>query len=233
MSIDNLLEYQRIDMERIKLESDFSSSDISKEYNICRQNVSTASKVIGKLNTDADDMIRLMDSLIAQYEKAVVDLSEAEGYLEHISDVKEADFYSRNADKLTQSITQLSKDIGALSQKIAEARSQYVKAMNVGTEFRKKGREAEEGYTKALIGVKDQISVLRGKMDEQEKHIDEKYLAVYKRLRQNSKNAIVVPLHGTNCGGCFMDLPGNLLGKLLEHGDAIDCPNCSRIIYKD
>lgn len=231
MDINFLLEYQNLDLQRIKVESEFVSGSVCKTYNACVNNLNNAMKSIERLNNDAEEMMHAMNSLIEQYNVLAQDLTESENSMTEIKDTKEVDFFVRKAEQLSGKISQLSREIGAMSQKIAEVRTQYEKAVNQSNDAKKKGKEIEGTYKHDLMEARKKSDELKTQMKELESKIDQKFIDFYKRMRQSSKGAVIVALSGTNCGGCFMDIPGGLLQKLEDSG-IIDCPHCGRLIYK-
>ena len=98
-------------------------------------------------------------------------------------------------------------------------------------EARKQGKEIEGTYRRDLSEAKKRIAEIKAKMKDLESQIEERFVSFYKRMRQSQKGALVVPLQGTNCGGCFNDIPYGLLQKMDDNG-IIDCPHCGRLIYK-
>lgn len=231
MNIEKLLDYQAIDAELIKLEHDFRALPIYKEYNHSVNSFKDAQAAVKRLNSEADDMHKQMQSLIEQYKKQNDLIADAESEIAEIKDIKQADFYARNMEKTLQELQQLSKGISELSSRIEEHRKTYDKAIRQGKEAKQKGTEAKPLYDGALNDIKPQIDGLKKKMSALEKVIEEKAINHYKQLRGAKKLPAVVPLHGeASCGGCFMELAGNSTAILKSEG-YIECPNCSRMIY--
>ena len=231
MKIEVLLEYQKLDLERIKIESDFASGKVCQIYNKCVKDLQNATKNIERINNEAEEMTNTMNSLIEQYTILAQDLSESENSMDEINDTTAAEFFIRKAEQLSAKINQLSKEIGAMSQRIAEVRTQYEKALATRNEARKQGKEIEGTYMRDLSEAKKRIAEIKAKMKDLESQIEERFVSFYKRMRQSQKGALVVPLQGTNCGGCFNDIPYGLLQKMDDNG-IIDCPHCGRLIYK-
>ena len=77
-----------------------------------------------------------------------------------------------------------------------------------------------------------QATELQKKIAEAEQGCSEEFLTVYKRLRKLKKIPVIVPLVGTNCGGCFMEVAGDIL-VTLGAKPFVECPSCGRILYKD
>ena len=57
-------------------------------------------------------------------------------------------------------------------------------------------------------------------------------MTVYTRLRKLKKVPVIVPLNGYSCGGCFMEVAGDVL-VALGSKPFVECPSCGRILYKN
>lgn len=231
MKLDKLLEYQAVDTELMKAETDFRSLPVCKEYFHTANILNNAKSAIKKLTGDADELSKQIETFIDQYSKLASMLEETEKEVEGINDIKESDFYVRSIEKLISEMQSLSKQISILSSKVDEHRLNYDKAIKQGKDATTKGRELTPEYQKAREEIKPIIEKLNKELVSLESKIDKIPLAHYKQLRAAKKTPAIVPLHGeTSCGGCFMELAGNAKIKLKADG-YIECPNCSRIIY--
>ncbi len=231
MNIEKLLEYQAVDAELIKVETDFRALPVCREYNTTANSFKDAQAAVMKLTNESEDLTAQIETLADQYKKLNSQLAEAERESENIADLKQADFYSRNVEKLLSEMQNLSKLMSTLSSKIEDHRKNYEKALKQGKESKQKGMEITPLFQKAREEVKPVMEELNKKLSELEKDIDEKAVTHYKNLRAAKKTPAIVPLHGeASCGGCFMEMAGNAIAKLRSDG-YIECPNCSRIIY--
>ncbi len=231
MNIDKILEYQSVDAELIKVEIDFRGLQICREYNAAVNNFKDAQAGVIKLTNEAEDMVKQIETLAEQYKKFNSQLLDAERESEDIADLKQADFYSRNLEKLMGDMQNLSKQMSVLSTKVDEHRKGYEKALKQGKEAKQKGIELSPLFQKAREDIKPIIEELNKKLAALGRGVEAKTLTHYKQLRAAKKIPAVVPLHGeASCGGCFMEMAGNAIVKLKADG-FIECPNCSRIIY--
>ena len=66
------------------------------------------------------------------------------------------------------------------------------------------------------------------------KHIDERLLYSYDRIRKSYRNGLaVVPVERDACGGCFNAIPPQSQSEIRQHKKIIVCENCGRILVDD
>ncbi len=231
MNIEKLLEYQSIDAELIKTEGEFRALPVCKEYFAAANSYKEAQNSVLKLNGEAEEMVKQIEGLSEQYKKLSAQLDDAEKSIDRIAEIKEADYYTRNVEKILADMQSLGKLISALSSKIEDHRKNYEKALKQGKEAKLKGMDITPQYQAAREEIKPVIEGFNSKLAAIEQTIAAKDLEHYKQLRSAKKFPAIVPLHGeASCGGCFMEMAGNAVAKLKADG-YIECPNCSRILY--
>ena len=62
-------------------------------------------------------------------------------------------------------------------------------------------------------------------------NIDRSLLARYEHLLDNRGGLALVPLQGFSCGGCFMNLPAEVMNKVKQYHEVIECEFCARMLY--
>ena len=58
-------------------------------------------------------------------------------------------------------------------------------------------------------------------------------LNVYERIRQNREGPGMVSIIGKACGGCYSQLPPQMVIEIKKSVDIINCPNCSIMLFWD
>ena len=67
--------------------------------------------------------------------------------------------------------------------------------------------------------------------DDAKKHIEERLLVAYSRLRLNAKNGLaVVPIMRGSCGGCFNKIPPQRQLDIVTKKKILVCEHCGRIL---
>jgi predicted nucleic acid-binding Zn-ribbon protein len=104
----------------------------------------------------------------------------------------------------------------------------------------KKGLQDEEAlvHDKKLQLAKELEEVKR-KLSEREQlkqelipAVDEDLYHLYERVRKAKKNGPgAVPVVNGSCGGCFMQIPAQVVNEVMAGDRIITCQSCSRILY--
>jgi predicted nucleic acid-binding Zn-ribbon protein len=75
---------------------------------------------------------------------------------------------------------------------------------------------------------------LQKKSDAASKHIEERLLSAYHRVRTNARNGLaVVAVQRGSCGGCFNAIPPQRQLDISSHKKIIVCEHCGRILVDD
>ena len=232
MELSAMLNYQKLDMQLMKLENELMQSDIAREYAANKKALTLAQDQVVKQNRDAGEMIKQMEGLIAEYDALEKELKEAESAVPDVTDVTGADFFIRNVQKLITQLKNLAGEIGKMSARIVELNQGHAATMAAGKEAKKRLNACKGDYEAEKEKYRPAAAELTQKIAEAEKACSEQFLTVYKRLRKQKKIPVVVPLTGgRNCGGCYMELAGDTI-VTLNSQPFIECPSCGRILYK-
>ncbi len=232
MELSVMLEYQNLDNALMRLENELRQSQAAKEYTANKNVLNNAQEQVLKQNRDAGEMTSQMEALIAEYETIEKELKEAESAVPDVDSSMGADFFIRNVQKLIARLKVLASEISKMSSKIVELNQNYTATMTAGKEAKKKLTQCRDAYEAEKSKFMPQATELQQKLQELEKGCSEEFLTVYKRLKKIKKLPVIVPLNGYNCGGCFMEVAGDLIVKLSSQ-PFVECPSCGRILYKD
>ena len=61
--------------------------------------------------------------------------------------------------------------------------------------------------------------------------IDKKTLSRYERILHNKEGVALVPIKGENCGGCFVNIPPQVINEIRLKDNIIYCDRCARMLY--
>lgn len=232
MELSAMLEYQKLDRSLMKLENELMQSESAREYATSKHALTVAQDQVLKQSREAGEMIKQMESLIAEYEALEKELNEAESAVPDVSDITGADFFLRNVQKLVARLKTLASDISKLSSKIVELNQGHAATMAAGKEAKRRMNLCKPVYEAEREKYRPAATELQQQIAEAEKACSEEFLTVYKRLRKLKKIPALVPLSGRSCGGCHMELSGDAV-VTLNGKSFIECPSCGRILYKE
>lgn len=230
MNIDALLAYAAIDEEKGRLLKEFGELDTVKNYRRYYKLHKDSLNLIAKLNEDSAAVVAQMKSLTDKYADAMKQLDEAKANIAAIEDEKETDFYSKNVEKLSAMLAALATDITAVSKRIADIRTQYDKAMAVGTDAYRRAKTLDAEYKKVYADYEPRLKEIEARLKGASAGIEAE-VDRYNSLKKSKINNPVVPIYENTCKGCFVEVAANNLSKLAQDGYVI-CQNCGRIIYK-
>ena len=189
---------------------------------------------IQKIKGELDE---LEDSIVTRKNMIKEALAATKKYETQLSDVKnnrEYDAISKEIEIQGLEIQVSEKKIKEFSFEIQNKTEIYEKALAVITE-RKKDLELKKAELDTITAEteKDEISIL-AKAEEAEKHIEERLLIAYHRLRRNAKNGLaVVTIKRDSCSGCFNQIPPQRQLDIRQRKRIIVCEHCGRIIVDE
>ncbi len=83
----------------------------------------------------------------------------------------------------------------------------------------------------SIKGIQDRLSVLEAKRSQITPDILKTNLSRYERILENKDGLAMVPVKSDACGGCFMNVPAQVVNEIKMHDKLIFCEICSRILY--
>ena len=189
---------------------------------------------IQKIKAELDD---LEDSIVTRKNMIKEALAAAKKYEVQLSDVKN----NREYDAISKEIEIQGLEIQVSEKKIKEHTFEiqtktgvYEKALANITE-RKKDLEIKKAELDTITAEteKEETSIIF-KADQAEKHIDERLLIAYNRLRNNAKNGLaVVTIQRDSCSGCFNQIPPQRQLDIRQRKRIIVCEHCGRILVDE
>lgn len=229
-SLQDLLEYQKLDGELRKIEMELNATEEKKKLSQAKVVMRNAEMRIAAQDKRAVEIRHLRDSLIARVEetsKAISEYSEVEELVEGGGDVS---FYKKSAQQLLDKIRALKQELNKLLAEVEQLSAEYKKLMEQGKQMNKQKKEYAEKYKQVQAKYADRIEELNKKMEEAAKKIPPEILDRYKLKRTEKVFPVLVPLAGDMCV-CGMDLPLAQRNRIAG-GNIIECENCHRFIYK-
>lgn len=231
--MEKYLQYQEVDKKLIAIENDVKNSDCFKEYAKASNTIKLATDRLTKVETEAGDLVNSLAKLTATLSSVSEELEALVSATQDVDDIKEIDYYASSIEKLSEKADSLEREINRIKRDIDEKVKAYNDLMAKGKEATKAKKDFGD-KVKALKAEKQgEVNAIRAELDAIKKDLDPAVMAKYEALRASKKPPYFVPLSGTNCTGCGMELAYDTLSKLKSSGDHIECPHCQKILYKE
>lgn len=231
MDIKKLLEYQSIDVERRNEIKRFQGLDIVKNYNKQRLIIQQATAAVSKLNKDAEETVKQMNSVTERYLEVVELIKDAEKNLVDIEDENEADFYIKNISNYVASLERLAEEAKKVSEKIVKQRADYNKFMDAGKNATQEGKKMQDEYKAELDKSKAVRAGFEAKLTALAKNINPEDLSRYNQIAKDDKYPPIHILKNNYCF-CRIEMPGSITQKVKSEGWCI-CPDCGRILVSE
>ena len=180
MELSAMLEYQKVDLALLKLETELTQSASAREYATSKHALVVAQDQVVRQSRDAGEMIKQMESLIAEYDALEKELAEAESAVPDVEDVTGADFFLRNVQKLIARLKALAGEIGKMSARIVELNQSHASTMAAGKEAKKKMATCKPLYEAEKEKYRPAATELQQQIAEAEKQCSEDFLTAYK-----------------------------------------------------
>jgi len=148
---------------------------------------------------------------------------------------------NREYDSLGKEIEFQNLEIQLAEKRIKEGKFAIETKSSVAEESKKLYKERKKDLDLKKKELDDIIAEtekeekdLQKKSDAAAKHIEERLLKAYQRIRGNARNGLaVVPVERGSCGGCFNAIPPQRQLDIASHKKIIVCEHCGRILVDE
>lgn len=181
-----------------------------------------------------DEEIQSINDTIAARKQAIKD---SENLIRKYEDQQSNVRNNREYDAITKEIELQRLEIQISEKKIKEGYYQIEQKNNeiAGTkqklEERGKDLASKNGELQVIVSEsEEEEKALVEEREEAIKHIEDRLLMAYNRIRQNVRNGLaVVAVKRDACGGCFNTVPPQRQSDIASHKKIIVCEHCGRI----
>ena len=230
MDFTNILQYQKLDSELVKLERALRDNPHRKVANEMQKKAVDAQNRSVELENKAKELLARIKTIREQFEMQNKMLSQVKSKDIDKLEAKEVENLIVLKEKLAQNSNFLDKNLTKLAENVKMVIDEYQKASKVYSEARNKFNESKAAYEQELAIVDPKRKELEGKLAKEAAGIAKDTMEKYKKLRQDNIFPVFVPLRNNSCGGCNMELPTAVISRIKESG-ALQCEHCHRIIY--
>lgn len=234
MNIEGMLKYQSLDREINKLNDEFKTHEITRQYNkymkLYKQTIEDGKRMSGA----AGEHFVNIERLTKQYEKLLADIDEYYRGVDEITDLKQADYYEKQLLKLDAALESIEKELDNVRKELtkldADAKAFFANANSYYQAVKKLTPEME----KVKLGIQSRAKEVMLAQKEIEKAIEPELVEKYKKAKEIAKFPPLVPFDEatSSCMGCGLELSKDIAAKLRQDGGLEFCPNCNRLVYK-
>ncbi len=234
MNLSKILELQALNIQSRKINNQLNKSEAAVKY-MTAKNVRTSKKAA------VQDAVNELMNYNQQIEKLTSQISTLlSGEIEEIAqfdyDVVDEDELKDEEESIKTSIS-LVKDMDSRLNQLKNASLEagrkldrlYAELMAASVE-----RDKYKPQYEALAGeVQKQLDEINAKINKQKGEMSADDCALYETAKAAVGAAnVFVPLRGSNCSGCGMDIGPEAMSKIISDGHA-QCPNCHRHVYNE
>ncbi len=228
--IDKILEYQKLDGNKVKIEKALSENENKKQATLMVKFVKEAQSKALKMDEEAAKLKKEFEKLSQVEQKG---LQMVEKYVNQKTEGADLEGLEETLSRMQKVLKQLS-DLEDLLRKNKAQTEEIIKAFdtlkNKLRAAKIKHKENKDLYEAELAKKGPEIKATTKSLEEMEKTLDKELLAKYKAARKVGIYPVFVPLEGNSCGGCRISMASAKVDEIKRNGH-IECYNCKRMIY--
>jgi uncharacterized protein len=201
-------------------------------------------EMIGNINSE----ITALEAEIADHDQKLIEAKKRQKQVELDieTDKEELAKYQKQMKviKTNKEYDALVTEIDNRKQRISDNEDEILKLMGVIEESTEKlgqlnGQLAETRTTTKshMENLKNEMNTLESKIVDKTKQreslvksIDRRALSMYERIRKGKGGMAVVPIRRRSCGGCYKQIPPQLIQEIRRGDKIFTCDSCGRIL---
>ena len=230
MKFDNMLDYQKIDSELVKIERELNGSTEKEKASALNAKIKTAGENMAKYQNEAGELNMNAEKLVANVQKYESEVNEIADSISDVQDFQEIEYFEKVLAGLTEDVNKLLRELQKVSSRIDQVRDNSDNLTRQAVQLNEQYKVALQNYQALKLKLQNEGRPVMEKLKNLEKEIDPKFIQMYKRCRSAKKLPAFVEYAGDGSCYCGMNLPYDCIGKLRGDGDFVECPNCGRIV---
>ena len=230
--MEKLLEYQKLDVELIKLEKEINKNEDRRKITSMVNIIKDSQAHIINLDKEAKNLYDEVEKLKRVEEKGI-------SFVEKLSKNDTSKLDEKTLKEMQNKLSQTSKQLRELENRLIVMDNKIKSVLQDFEATKKKINAAKQKHVESKANFEDfyktnepKLLQLRKDLQKLENGIEPSKMQKYRTLKQDGTFPVLVPLVDKRCGGCRMELPSNELEKI-KKSKKLECPSCRRIIYID
>ena len=156
--------------------------------------------------------------------KANTQLSQIKTNKEYTAKLTEIEYIKSDQSILEEKILISYEEIDRLTALIGKEKTVLVEEEK---KFLAQKKEVED----TVKEIQQKVKVLETKRNQIVPDIDRITLARYERILVNKEGLAIVSIQGNACGGCYMNVPAQMINEIKMHDKIVYCEMCARMLY--
>lgn len=229
--VEQLLKYQEVDSELLKIEQDAATSDERKNFQQAKNFLTKAPEKLENLDAKARELKSAISSLVEKYKEVEETLKDYENLDELVEGGADIAFYKKNATQLVDKLKAIRAELNSLTKTVKDADEEYQSLKKKTIATQKQYAEYSvvyQEYKKKKLAEMDEV---KKQLDKLAANIDAEVLEKYKVKRSERIFPIICAVQNDRCPKCGIEL--SIVGKeKVAGGGVTECDNCHRFLYK-
>ena len=226
---ENIFEYQKYDMEILKIKNKLQSSKYIKLANEMVKKNKEVQVSKDKMEVEAEKLLNDLKVNQAELEKRKIEL---DALTDEFKNKKiTAEEYEEKSKNLSAKLNALSKKFIVLQKDFENTDKAFAELKKDAIAVKTNYKNAKEAQEKLEQSQKETLDKLEKEKQKMVSSIDKGMLGEYEKLKQDNIMPVYVRIYNKDCcGGCMQKLSTSVLAK----GDKrLVCEMCRRIIIRD
>lgn len=224
-----LVELQKIDKEAFDYRQELKDKPIQlvqleEEFERQKAGLKSLEEKSKALQVERKNKELDLKSKEGEITKANTQLMQIKTNKEYTAKLTEIENLKADKSIMEEKILLLYDEMDTLTEKIN-------KEKRFLTEQEKKFLSQKKEIEEAIKDLEAKVKTLEGQRLQQLPDADKDILARYERILERKNGVAIVPVQGDVCGGCFMNVPSQVINEIKMHDRLIVCEMCARILY--
>ncbi|HEY5648402.1 MAG TPA: C4-type zinc ribbon domain-containing protein [Nitrospiria bacterium] len=227
--LDQLIRLQGIESQIIGLTRE--SVAIPEKIDTARENLEAIKKEHLSVKTDSDNATQKRREKERELETCEGKIQKAREHQSAIKSNKEYQAHLQEIEVLKVEKGKIEEDLLLLMDEVESLVSREKGELG-------KVKAAEQDFETAQKTLGEKEQSIKVKLEQFEKQretiasgVDEGILKKFRKLVSQGREKAVVPIENGSCGGCYMNLPPQLVAEVKTGNVILSCSQCQRILY--
>ena len=234
-NLEQLLQYQKIDIELRKVLDEIERSDDSKKLEQARTEFNNAKSTVTETEKVAESIVSFYNNALSFYEECCKRIDDIAEKMEKTEDMDEQRELCAQLEKIREKMTDLERRLGERAERTDKVIQTYLDGQNRGKKMRAAYDAIKERLTAFKKEKEPKINALRAELDAIRPKIPADLMTVYNTITAERRYPAFVEAREAekNHHRCFcgLELSQKAQSELLDTGRC-RCETCRRLIYK-